>query len=112
MEYTGTLLDTPEARAAAYDHISEVGGTVADVQIIHEIEGIDDGIKRYRKTLNDPKTSLADTAGGRKIFKDVMAKLVPAIRDAQNAAADGIANAGKGVRPVWWWYIQNVTPLI
>ena len=110
MKYTGTLLDTPEARSAAYDHIAEVGGTVADVQIIHEMEGIDEGIKRYRQTLNDPKTSLADTAAGRKIFKDVMAKLVPAIRDAQNAAADGIANAGKGVRPVWWWYIQNITP--
>lgn len=105
-----TLLDTEEARLEAYDEIAQKGGSVADVQIIHEMSGIDEGVKRYRATLKDDDTRLADTAAGRKIFREVMKLLVPAIADAQNHAADGIANAGKGIRPVWWWYIQKVQP--
>ena len=105
-----TLLDTPEARAEAYDKIAEYGGTMSDVQVVHEMSGIDEGIRKYRATLKDEDTRLADTAAGRKIFKEVMKELVPQIAEAQNIAADGIANAGKGVRPVWWWYIQKVSP--
>ena len=46
-----TLLDTPEARAEAYDKIAEYGGTMSDVQVVHEMSGIDEGIRKYRATL-------------------------------------------------------------
>ena len=55
-----TLLDTPEARAEAYDKIAEYGGTMSDVQIVHEMSGIDEGIRKYRATLKDEDTRLAE----------------------------------------------------
>ena len=99
MNENSTLLGTQASRIAAYDKISEGFGTVADSQIIHEMDGISDGIKKYRDSL--VKTGLADTAAGRKIFKDVIKDLVPAIAAAQDIAVEGISNSGKGVRPVW-----------
>ena len=106
----GTLLDTPKERIAAYDEITATGGTVSDIQIIHEMAGVDEGIRKYRETLNDEATRLADTPAGRKIFNEVMKDLIPAIALAQTEAIEGIANAGKGVRPVWWWYISFIAP--
>ena len=63
------------------------------------MDGSSEGIKKYRDSL--VKTGLADTAAGRKIFKDVIKDLVPAIAAAQDIAVEGISNSGKGVRPVW-----------
>ena len=100
-----TLLDTPEDRAAAYDN----AGTLEEIQIIHEMAGIDEGIKKYRDSLLDPKLKLSETAAGRKIFADMMRTLVPAIEDAQEEAIEGIANSGKGSRAVWWWHISFIS---
>ena len=108
MNKSSTLLDTQASRMAAYDRIAQESGTVADCQIIHEMDGVSEGIKRYRESLQT--TGLADTAAGRKIFKDVMKDLVPAIAAAQDIAVEGISNSGKGVRPVWWWYISFISP--
>ena len=77
---------------AAYDRIAQESGIVADCQIIHEMDGVSEGIKRYRESLQT--TGLADTAAGRKIFKDVMKDLVPAIAAAQIIAVEGVSNSG------------------
>ena len=84
-------------------------GTAEDYQILHEMSGVDEGVERFRSTLNDPNLRLADTAAGRKIFNETMTLLIPAIKEAQDVAIDGIANAGKGLRPQWWWYISFVS---
>ena len=105
MTKNDTLLDTPEDRAVAYDN----AGTLEEIQIIHEMAGIDEGIKKYRDSLLDPKLKLAETAAGRKIFADMMRTLVPAIEDAQDAAIEGIVNSGKGSRAVWWWHISFIS---
>ena len=68
MTKNDTLLDTPEDRAVAYDNAS----SLEEIQIIHEMAGIDEGIKKYRDSLLDPKLKLAETAAGRKIFADMM----------------------------------------
>ena len=79
-------------------------------QINHELDGVDEGVAKYEKYLGDPATRLADTSVGRKIFKETMSLLIPAIAKEQEIAIDGIANAGRGVRPVWWWYLPFVAP--
>jgi DNA-directed RNA polymerase, mitochondrial len=81
-----------------------------DLQILHEMAGVDAGVERFEKTLLDPNLRLSDTAAGRKIFNETISLLIPAIRAAQDIAIEGIANGGKGVRPVWWWYISFVAP--
>ena len=100
-----TLLDTPEDRADAYDNAD----SLEEIQTIHEMAGIDEGIKRYRDSLLDPKLKLSDTVAGRKIFADMMRTLVPALEAAQEDAIEGIANGGKGSRPVWWWHISFIS---
>ena len=80
-----------------------------DEQIAHEMAGVEEGIKKYRDSLNDPQLKLADTAAGRKIFNETMAMLIPAISAEQDVAIQGIANGGKGKPPVWWWYISFVS---
>jgi len=85
-------------------------GSPEDAQILHEMAGVDEGVERYQATLQDPATRLSDTAAGRKIFNETMSLLVPAVREAQDIAIDGIANSGKGLRPQWWWYISFVSP--
>lgn len=84
-------------------------GTAEDHQVLHEMAGVDEGIERFRATLHDPNMRLSDTAAGRKIFNETMSLLIPAIQQAQDTAIDGIANAGKGLRPQWWWYISFVS---
>lgn len=73
-----------------------------------ELAGVDEGVSKFRQMLTD--TALADTGTGRKIFKETMQMIVPAIREAQQQAVEGITNSGPGVRPVWWWYISFVSP--
>jgi DNA-directed RNA polymerase len=82
-------------------------GTAEDHQILHEMAGVDEGIERFRATTSE--LSLADSVAGRKIFNETMGLLIPAIKEAQELAVDGIANAGKGLRPQWWWYISFVS---
>lgn len=72
-----------------------------------EMQGVNDGIGKFRKMLDEG--NIADTGAGRKIFKETMNLIVPAIREAQELAIEGIANSGPGVRPVWWWYISFVS---
>lgn len=72
-----------------------------------ELSGVDEGVNRFRKLMSVEK--LHDSGVGRKIFKETMADIVPAIREAQKLAVEGIANSGAGVRPVWWWYISFVS---
>lgn len=90
---------------ASFEDSSDV-----DHQILHEMSGVDEGVERFRATLTDKSTKLADTAAGRKIFNETMALLIPAINDAQEIAVEGIANSGRGLKPVWWWYISFVKP--
>jgi DNA-directed RNA polymerase len=80
-----------------------------DEQIAHEMAGVEEGIKKFHDTLNDPQLKLADTAAGRKIFNETMSLLIPAIHAAQDEAIHGIANGGRGIKPVWWWYISFVS---
>lgn len=80
-----------------------------DHQILHEMSGVDEGVERFRATLNDPHMKLSDTAAGRKIFNETMALLIPAIKAAQDEAKDGIANSGRGIKPVWWWHIAFIS---
>ena len=105
-----TLSTQTEARLEAALAVQLGEATPKDLQILHEMAGVDEGVRRFKATLNDPNTRLSDTAAGRKIFNETMELLVPAIREAQDEAIDGIANRGKGLRPVWWWYISFVSP--
>ena len=91
--------------AASLDEASE-----EDHQIYHEMSGVDQGIEKFRATLADKSTKLADTAAGRKIFNETIQLLIPAINEAQEIAVEGIANSGRGLKPVWWWYISFVKP--
>lgn len=84
--------------------------TSSDTQILHEMAGVNAGVERFEKSMLDPAMRLSDTAAGRKIFNETISLLIPAIRDAQEIAIEGIANGGKGVRPVWWWYISFISP--
>ena len=103
-------MDTPEERIAAYDAITATGETASDIQIIHEMAGVDEGIHKYRETLNDEATRLADTPAGSKTFNEVMEDLIPAIALARTKAIEGISNAGECLHPVWWWYISFIAP--
>jgi DNA-directed RNA polymerase len=78
-------------------------------QIKFEMAGADEGADKFRRMIADPATKLADTGAGRKIFKEVMSALVPAIKAEQELAEEGIANGGRGPRPVWWWYLPFVS---
>ena len=81
-----------------------------------EMRGAERGIDRYRKTLTmthghggpQRQTLLSDTEPGRRIFADLMKLLVDPIEDARQTALDGIPNAGRGIRPIWWWLIIGV----
>ena len=72
-----------------------------------ELAGVEEGVQKFRKLLAEGR--IADAGAGRKIFTETMQMIIPAIRDAQEQAIEGIANSGPGVRPVWWWYISFVS---
>ena len=73
-----------------------------------ELAGVEEGVQKFRRLLAEGR--IADAGAGRKIFTEVMQLIIPAIREAQQEAIEGIANSGPGVRPVWWWYISFVSP--
>ena len=85
-------------------------------QLEMEISGAERGIEKYRASLlkthghGGPQrdTSLTDTEPGRRIFIDLMQSLVRPMEDARTEALEGIPNAGRGVRPKWWWMIIQV----
>ena len=77
-----------------------------DDQIMVEGECVEIAVKKYRDTNRDAR--LADTMPGRRIFEDAMRNMVPIITKAQNEAIEGIANGGRGVKPVWWWFLPMV----
>lgn len=104
-----TLSAHERARLTAALAVSLGEASPEDTQILHEMSGVDEGVERYRNTLNDPQMKLADTAAGRKIFNETMEKLIPAILAAQAEAKDGIANSGRGLKPVWWWHIAFIS---
>lgn len=109
-EHNGTL-SAHQAELLEIFLANDLGETLPaeDEQIAHEMAGVEEGIKKYRDSLNDPQLKIADTAAGRKIFNETMAMLIPAISEAQDEAIQGIANGGKGKPPVWWWYISFVS---
>lgn len=77
-------------------------------QVNFEMAAINEGVEKFRRLLVDKETRLVDTGVGREIFKDQMSLLIPAIKREQEIAIEGIANSGRGVRPVWWWYLPQV----
>ena len=77
-------------------------------QVKFEMAAINEGVEKFRRLLVDKETRLVDTGVGREIFKEQMSLLIPAIKREQEIAIEGIANAGRGVRPVWWWYLPQV----
>lgn len=77
-------------------------------QRMFELAGVNEGVQRFNKLLTDPATKVGDTKVGRKIFQETMRELIPAIEREQAVAVEGIANSGRGVRPVWWWYLPFV----
>lgn len=81
-----------------------------DRQIMQEMAGVEEGVNKFRSSLEEGSLKMADTPAGRRIFDEMMNQLIPAIRADQEFSIDGIANAGKGVRPVWWWYINFISP--
>lgn len=104
-----TLSAHEQARLEAALAVSLGEATPEEAQVLHEMSGVDEGVERFRNTLNDPAMKLSDTAAGRKIFNETMSELIPAILAAQSEAKDGIANSGRGLKPVWWWHIAFIS---
>jgi DNA-directed RNA polymerase len=103
-----TLSAQQQARLEAALAVSLGESTPEDSQVLHEMSGVDEGVERFRATLGDPQLKIADSAAGRKIFNETMERLIPAIEAAQIEAKEGIANSGRGLKPVWWWHIAFI----
>lgn len=73
-------------------------------QIRWEHHAVERGVKRYREMTNS--MALAETTPGMRAMKDIIPKLVPAIKAAQEEAIKSIQDAGKGRQPDWWWLIS------
>ena len=72
-------------------------------QIHFETEAVELGVQRYRRAIAE--ADLADTPPGLEAARDMLKTLIPAIREAQSEAVDGIANGPRGIKPRWWWLI-------
>ena len=59
---------TPHERELLIAHLqaSFEDSTDVDHQILHEMSGVDEGVERFRATLTEKSTKLADTAAGER----------------------------------------------
>lgn len=52
--------------------------------------------------------SLDETPPGMSVIRDVMPGVEAEVATIQALALDGIANAGKGGQPAWWWMVAHL----
>jgi hypothetical protein len=74
-------------------------------QLRYELNGVERGIRRYQEAL---KSDGMDTPPARDLLRTVLDGLIPAVREAQKEALEGLTNrksaGGGGGRSAHWWY--------